>query len=302
VKAALRALPRLAAPRYRRLRATHPVYVLAWLRNGVLLGIAGAALLYLLVAVQASSDIATSIRTNQAMADIRAARAASAKAELALESALSTNYVRLIGTGPDYVNYVSDVTTDLALAAENYGASTNGTIDIQSAQGQLETYLQLSDNAVSDAEAGPTLGAAGESYAYTGEQGLESQLCILRKDEQTALSEQYDEWPVDPAAFWWALLGPLIIVLILAGATARLLARHFRRHVSPWLWVSLLLATATAVTAGFLNLDDERTHSRDPLAGHPITLICALLLFLAAGLMAHLAYRRRLADYQFRSS
>ena len=302
MKAALRALPRLAAPRYRRLRATHPVYVLAWLRNGVLLGIAGAALLYLLVAVQASSDIATSIRTNQAVTDIGAARAASAKAEQALEQTLNTEDVHLTGTGPDYVDYVNDVTTDLALAAENNGAGTDGTIDIKFAQGQLDTYLQLSENAVSDAEIEGWLGAAGKSYALSGEGDLKMALRTLKRDEQTALSEQRDAWPIDPAAFWWALLGPVVVMLILAAATARLLARYFRRHVSPWLWGSLLLATATAVTAGFLNLDDERTQSRDPLAGHPVTLICALLLFLAAGVMAQLAYRRRLADYRFRSS
>jgi hypothetical protein len=302
VKAALRALPRLAAPRYRRLRATHPVYVLAWLRNGVLLGIAGAALLYLLVAVQASSDIATSIRTTQAMADIGKASAAVTSAGIALNGTLTTEDVQLTGTGSGYLDYISDVTRDLALAAENNGAGTAGTVQIQIVQGQLEPYLQQSETAASDAELRGPLATAGEKYASTGEGDLTTALGILKCTEQTALNEQRDEWPVDPAAFWWALLGPLIVVLILAEATARLMARHFRRHVSPWLWGSLLLATATAVTAGFLNLDDERTHSGDPLAGHPVTLICALLLFLTAGVMAHLAYRRRLADYRFRSS
>lgn len=293
---------RLVTAGYRRLRAAHPVYVLGWLRNGVLLGIAAAALLYLLVAIQASSDIGTAIRTRQAIRDISAASIAVTDAGKALNRTLTAEDVELTGTGSNYVNDISEVSRDLALAAENNGAGTDGTSEIQFAQGQLQTYLQLSENAVSDGELGSQLAAAGGSYATRGASGLATALGGLSQAEQTALRTQRGAWPIDPAAFWWALLGPVIAVLVLAGATARLLARHFRRHVSPWLWGSLLTVTATAATAGFLNLDDELTLSQDPLAGHPVALACALLLFLAAAVMAHLGYRRRLADYRFQSS
>lgn len=291
----------LVAVQYRRLRAAHPVYVLEWLRNAMLLVIAAAALLYLLVAIQASSDIGTAIRTGQAVRDISSASRAVTAAGSALADTLSTEDVKLTGTGSDYVNDISTMNRDLALAAENNGAGTYGTVEIQFAQGQLETYLQLSENAVSDEGLALQLGMAGEAYAQSGGKALTMALADLDKAEQTALREQRGAWPINPAAFWWVLLGPVIVMLILGGATTRLLARHFRRHVSPWLWASLLTVTATAVTAGFLNLHDERVLSQDPLAGHPVTLACALLLFLAAAVMAYLAYRRRLADYRFQA-
>jgi len=54
--------PRIFASRYRRLRAAHPVSVLRWLRNGVLLCVLAAALLYLWVATQAGNDIGAATR------------------------------------------------------------------------------------------------------------------------------------------------------------------------------------------------------------------------------------------------
>jgi len=42
-----------------------------------------------------------------------------------------------------------------------------------------------------------------------------------------------------------------------------------RRHVGPWLWGSLLITIATAVTAGFFNLNDERHLSADRWADIP---------------------------------
>ena len=98
------------------------------------------------------------------------------------------------------------------------------------------------------------------------------------------------------------LLGPVIGVLLLAGATAQVLARHFRRHVSPWLWGSLLITAGTVITVGFFNWNDERHQAADQWAGHPVTLTGALLLFLTAAVLAHLAYRPRLAEYRFKPS
>jgi len=293
---------RLIAKGYRCLRPDHRIYVLRWLRNGILFGIATVALLYLLVAIQASSDIGTAIRTQQAVTETGTARTAVTNAGKELASTLGSEDVQLTGTGSGYGSDITEAGGDLALVAENNGAGAAGTHDILYAEGNLDDYFQESQTAASNA-----LSGASEIYALSGENDLETALNDLSGMEEAALRGQRDEWPIDPAAFWWALLGPIIVVLILAAATACLVARRFRRHVSsPWLWGwlsgSLLTAMATAVTAGFLNLDDELTLNPDPLAGHPVTQACAMLLFLAAAVMAHLAYRRVLADYRLRSS
>ena len=81
-----------------------------------------------------------------------------------------------------------------------------------------------------------------------------------------------------------------------------MLARYFRRHLSRWLWVSLLVTVATAVVVGVLNLSEEQRLSQDPRAGQPATLTFALLLFLLAAVLAYLAYRPQLAEYRFESS
>lgn len=302
LSARLREVPPFVSGRYQRVRTAHPVYVLAWLRNGVLLAIAGTALLYLLVAIAASGDISTAIKTRQANADVDNAISAVMKSAKDLNHTFKFEDVQLTGAGSAYINDISKVTREMALAAENNGAGGQGTIDIQFTQGLLEDYLRVGLSAVTDENLDSILGDAGNSYVSVDKQNLIQQLGALNTDETQALDDQRGAWPVDPAAFWWALLGPVIVLLVLTGATARLLARHFRRHASPWLWGSLLTVTAVAVTAGFLNLDDEQTLSGDPLAGHPVTLALALLLFLIAGVMAHFAYRQRLADYRFQSS
>src|ERR1022692_3965127 len=125
----------------------HPVDVLHWLRNGILLCVAATAAMYLWVAIQAGSDIAAAQRTQQAITDLGAASSAVKAAGSALDYAFSREDPTLVGTAS-----------------------------------------------------------------------------VLH-----------------PATFWWALLGPVIGFLLLAAATARVLARHFRRHVSPYLWGALLI-------------------------------------------------------------
>jgi hypothetical protein len=300
--AARHAALRILASRYRRLRTAHPVTVLRWLRNGALLCVLATALMYVWVATQAGSDIAAARRTSQAVADIGGARADAARADRALGSAFSTEDVTLTGTGTAYVNDVNEVGSDLTLAAEGNAAGQEGTSSIQFVQALLQTYLSLSENAVSDYGAGGALVPAAEGYASGGEQELARALTTLRRTEMTAFRAQRGAWPLDPAVSWWALLGPVAGLALLTIATAHVLARYFRRHVSRWLWGSLLVTAATAVAAGVLNWNDERHLSADPWAGHPATLTCALLLFLLAAAAALLAYRPRLAEYRFESS
>lgn len=300
--AARRAARRILADRYRRLRTAHPVIVLRWLRNGTLLCVLATALLYLWVATQAGNDIGAARRTSQAVKDIGDARTAAANADKALGSAFKTEDVTLTGTGTNYVNYVNEVGKDLTLAAEGNAAGQKGTSSIQYVQAQLQTYLSLSENAVSDYGGGGPLVPAAEGYASRSEGGLAVALTNLQGTEMTAFRAQLGAWPLAPGVFWWALLGPVAGMALITIATAHVLARYFRRHVSRWLSGSLLMTAGTAVTAGVLNWSDGRHLSADPWAGHPATLTCALLLFLLAAAAALHAYRPRLAEYRFESS
>jgi hypothetical protein len=299
----------------------HPVGVLRWLRNGVLLSLAAAALLYLWVAIQARHGIAAVHRTQQAVAYIGNASKTAARAEGALQGAFMKEDVTLTGTGTGYVNDITQVNKDLTLAAEDNAAGNEGTSQIQYVSGELETYLELSESAVLDYSSRQSFGQDTETYAAGGESNLksalgEAQTCQqltrleqggsapagLAPTEENALCVQRSAWPLDPGTFWWALLGPVIGMLLLVTATAYVLARHFRRHLSRWLWGSLLIAAATSVTVGIFNVVDEQNLSGTQLASYPATITFALLLFLAAGVQAYLAYRPRLAEYRFRPS
>jgi hypothetical protein len=291
--------PRIAG-QDRRVRPAHPVHVLRWLRNGVLLAVAAAALLYLWLAIQAGSDIAAARRTQQAIANIGKAGIAVTDAGNALDHAFRYEDVTLVGTGPDFVNEITGVNKYLTLAAEGNAAGAEGTGEIQYVQNQLASYLQLSETAVRDYAPGTPLGLAARQYAEGAEGDVQAAIAGLSKAEQTALDVQRRAWTLDPGTFWWVLLGPVIGMLLLVAATANIVVRHFRRHVSRWLWGSLLITAATMVTAGFFNAADARGLSADPWAGHPATMAVALPLFLAAAALARLAYRPRLAEYRFR--
>jgi hypothetical protein len=293
---------RVLAGRYRRLRTAHPVRVLRWLRNAMLLAVAAAALLYVWVAIQAGNDISAARRTAQGIGYIGQAATAAKAAAAALSYTSATEDVTLTGTGGSYVTQVTQVDKYLALVAEDNAAGQLGTSQIGFAQGQLGNYLVLSETAIRDYGAGGDLGPAGDTYASGGEADLLSALTDLKTIEQNALTAQRGAWPLDPGTFWWVLLGPVIAALLLAGATASVLARHFRSHAGPWLWGSLLITAATVITTGFLNLTDEQHLAADQRAGHPATLTIALVLLLAAAVLADRAYRPRLAQYRFRPS
>ena len=271
----------------------------------MLLCVLATALLCLWVASQASNDIGTALRTSQAVMDIVMAETAASNANTALGAAFANEVVTLTGTGSGYIVYVNEVSSDLTLAAEDNGAGQQGTSNIQYVQAQVQTYLSLSENARNDygaAIGGPRLGKAAEGYAASSNMDLTTALSNLQEIEVSALRAQRGAWPLDPGAFWWALLGPVAGMVLLTAATAHVLARYFRRHLSRWLWDSLLVTAATAVGVGAFNWSDERHLSQDPWAGHPATLTCALLLFLLAVVLAQLAYRPRLAEYRFESS
>lgn len=284
---------------YRRLRSAHPVYMLRWLRNGVLLSVAAAALLYMWVALQAGSDIAAAQRTQQAIAEINLADGGVPAAGSALQGVFASHDVTLLGAGLDFLTKITQVNNLLTVAAEGNAAGAEGTADIQYVQNELESYVRLSEKAVQDSELGGPLGQAELQYATGAETDVQSAIGVLTNAEQAALNKQRHAWTLDPWTFWWALLGPVIAMLALVAATAYLVARHFRRHVGMSLWGSLLITAAAMVTAGLFNSADARSLSADPWAGHPATMTLALLLLLAAAALAQLAYRPRLAEYRF---
>jgi hypothetical protein len=293
---------RVLAGRYRQLRTAHPVRVLRWLRNGMLLTVAVAALLYVWVAIQAGNDINAARRTSQGIMYIGNAVGAVNAAGTALNHTSATEDVTLTGIGKIFVTQVNQVGGYLVLVAADNAAGTEGTSQIQFVQGQLGTYLALSETAIGDYGAGGYLGPAGEKSASLGQRDLVSALRDLKKIEGNAWDAQRRAWPLDPGTFWWVLLGPVIGGLLLAGATAHVLARHFRRQAGPWLWGSLLITAATMITVGFLNWNDEQELAANQWAGHPVTLTAVLLLLLVAAVLADLAYRPRLAEYQFKPS
>jgi hypothetical protein len=305
---------RLSAPRtadrQSRPRSAHPVHVLRWFRNGMLLCVAAAALLYLWVAIQAGSDVAAVQRTQYAIKDVADASAAVTQAGNALKRVFSSEDVPLVGTGTEFVSQVTLVDKDLTLAAENNAAGTEGTSEIQYAENEFTSYLQLSETAVHDYDVPGPLGPAGGTYASGGEGAVTDAIKTLQASEQSALDAQRTAWALDPGVFWWVLLGPVIGMLALAAATATALARHFWRLASPWLGGSLLITAVTVIIAGLINSADARhlnsvdaRHlTADPWAGRPVTMAVALLLFLAAVEMARRAYHPRLAEYLFEPS
>ena len=311
-----RTATRVPAAARRRWRTAHPVRRLRWFRNGVLLAVLATELLYAVVANQAGHRISAAERTGRTISDVRKASAAALRATRALDRAFTTEDVTLIGTGTAFVNTTAQVNTDVTAAAEGNAAGARGETELQFVQGQLATCVQLAETAVAtydngsrrdaDASALEALTApdqkdrTGASIADTG--GLIAALDDLEALEAQARHAQLSSRWLAPACFWTVLLTPVLVMLVLTGATGYVLAGHFRRHLSPLLLGAVLLTTAVAVTGGALVTYDGGHPSAAPLAGHWVTLASGLLLLAAAAVLAYLAYRPRLAEYRFRPS
>jgi hypothetical protein len=294
---------RRAKRAYRGMRDAHPVRVLRWLRNGVFLGVAAATLMYLWVALAARQDIATVSRTDQVIQSIAKASADTQAAQTALVYALNYGGAAppaavSAGDSSSYIARILDASENLALTAQGtFGPKE--TADFQPISEDLAVYLELSDTAVTDYESSPASGRLPAAIAAEQETYVQSALASLQADERETLRLQRDAWALDPATFWWVLLGPVIVILLLAAATVQVLASHFRRRASRWLWVALTTTAATTVTTGLFATSDERSLSADPWAGHPATVTLALLLYATATAAAYTAYHARLAEYRF---
>ncbi|MFI1163704.1 hypothetical protein ACH4UM_08830 [Streptomyces sp. NPDC020801] len=297
----------------KRLRAVHPTTVLRWLRAGVLAMVLATALLYLLVSAQAGRQITAAKRTDTAIRNLDDARAEAAKANTALKNAAGTGEVALIGTGTEFANATARVNSLVTSATEGNADGRQGLIQIQFVQGQLTTCVQLANTAVRDYDrSGPAgLEAARQALTaprqrdretkddipYTG--GLLTSLADLERQQRDALGRQQNSNWLDPAHVWSLLVGPTVLMLGCVLATASVVARHFRRYVSPRLLLALLITAAVGVTTSVLcRYAAGRLTGHTPFAD-PLTTALALVLLVAAGVLAWLGYRPRLAEYRF---
>lgn len=297
----------------RRLRAAHPVEQLRRMRAGVLAMVCATAVVYLLVATDGSEQITTARRVDAAVHDIKAARAAANSADKALRDAASTGQLDLIGTGNAFPNFIARISTLLTSAAQGNAAGAAGRAQFQFVQGQATTCLLGVDTAV---RYYPSSGNAGVEAAGTcltasrmtdsatgapipGTGGLMDSLDDLAQLQKSGLGRERDAGWLDPVQLWSVACAPLVLMLLFLLGTTQVVMRHFHRHVSPFLLAAFALTAAVTAAAGVLTVLDEHTLAAEPTAGHPVTMALALLVLFGAGVLNHLAYRPRLAEYRF---
>ncbi|MET4920945.1 hypothetical protein P3L51_00925 [Streptomyces sp. PSRA5] len=287
--------------------------MLRWLRTGVVATVAATALLYLVVSTEAEQQLAAALRTDVAIDNIDTARTRAMEADSALEVAFGNGQVSLIGTGTDFANHTASVYTHVTSAAAGNAAGARGRTQIQFIQGQLTTCLQLANTAVRDYARTGVTGMDAAQTALTapreldpvthlpiaGTGGLVASLNDLRTTEEKAKAQQRDSLWLDPAYVYPLLVGPAAVMLLLVLATGYIVARHFRRHVSPLLLVALLATASAGVTTAVLSSVDAHHLAAHPLARHPLTLTLALASLATAAVLAYLAYSPRLAEYRF---
>ena len=295
---------------YRRLRTAHAVSVLIWLRRGVLFAILATMLLWAVIAFTADHDIAAARRTQATLGYITDAQTAAQNASTSLHDVFGSGAVALTGTGDDFANYADEVDTDITEAAVGNAAGEAGAAQIQFVLGQLETCVLLADRdvgvpAATDAtdcltDRDQVIGTPGTPVPGTG--GLTAALADLKQLEVQALAAQRASVWLSPLTFWWLQLAPAAVMLVLGIGSARILVRHFRRHVGPLLPAALLLTLAAAILVGAFGSLDSSTLAADPLASAPIVDVLVPAAFVAGMVLAHLAYRPRLAEYRFPNS
>jgi hypothetical protein len=287
-----------------RVREIHPVRVLRWLRACATAMVIVTALLFLLVSAQATQEVGAARRTGRAIMDIDKAYATVMHADKALADAADTGEVDLIGTGSNFANDTARVNTLVTSATEGNAAGRRGLAEFQFVQGQLTTAVKLANGGqTSLTTARQALTAKrveipqGNPIPGTG--GLTGSLLDLRKMQRDALGKQRESHWLNPAYVWTLLVGPPAVMLLCVLATGYVVASHFRRYVSPRLVAAALATAGVGITVSLLCRHDAQVLNADPLIGHWLTRTLALCLLAAAGVLAHLGYRPRLAEYRF---
>ncbi len=273
-------------------RAPHPVVGLRWLRAGVLGMVAVTTVLYLVVANGALRQIAAADRTLAAIRHIDKASEQAEEAEAALKAVSRTGAIELIGTSGGFANATARVSSHLTSATEGNAAGEQGLSHIQFVQGQLATCVQLADTAVLDGPPGlararaaldtPPQYDGGKPVPFTG--GLRQSLRDLSALEKRANEDQRHSGWRDPGLLWPLFTGPVAVMLLLVCATGHIVVHRFRRYPHPALVVALLATASVGVSMC--------------TAAPPHSAI-VLPVLAAAGVLAYLAYRPRLAEYRF---
>ncbi|MHB9859352.1 hypothetical protein [Streptomyces sp. YIM S03343] len=275
-----------------RLRSPHPIVVLRWLRAGVLGMVAVTAVLYVVMANGAEEQTAAADRTDTALQHIKNAIGQARDADTALKAVSRTGAIDLIGTSGEFANATARVSSHLTSATEGNAAGERGLSHIQFVQGQLATCVQMANTAVLDGK--PGLERAGDALDHAREYdgkdpvpftgGLKQSLGDLEVLEATASNHQRRSGWRDPDLLWPLFMGPLAVMLLLVCWTGHIIAHLFRRYPGPAL-VAAPLATAS-ISIAMCAIDPPRK-------------AIALPVLAAAGALAYLAYRPRLAEYRF---
>lgn len=263
------------------------------------------ALLYVVVSTQAGGQVAAAERTDTAIADIAEAREEAGRADRALADVSRTGAGHLIGTGAGFTNAVARVSSLLTSATAGNAAGQRGLNHIQFVQGQLTTCKQRADAAVRDGSGmdlarkeltrGRQTGHAREAVPFTG--GLMASLDDLKGIQERAVDRQRASRWLNPALFWPLLVGPPAVMLVLVAASGRIVARHFRQYPSPALALAWLATAAVGTVTGVLCSVDRSASAAPPAPDETMAVVLPLLA--AAGALAYLAYRPRLAEYRF---
>ncbi|MET7652952.1 MULTISPECIES: hypothetical protein [unclassified Streptomyces] len=273
---------------------SHPIVVLRRLRAGVLAMVAVTTLLYLVVANRAGDQLAASERTLEAIDHIRQAQGQAVKAKAALDDVSEIDEpgaISLTGTGADFANATARVSSHLTSATEGNGAGEEGLSHIQFVQGQLATSVRMANTAVLDgAPAVKKVGDAlddpkcGADAPAPFTCGLKQSLKDLEElENEAAKGERTSGW-CDRALLWPLFMGPPAVMLLLVGATGRIVVQRFRRYPSPALVLALLATASISVLM---------------CVSPALTMAIALPVLAASGALAYLAYRPRLAEYRF---
>ncbi|MDG4858922.1 hypothetical protein P8605_12285 [Streptomyces sp. T-3] len=300
------------AAAWARLRTAHPVAVLRWLRAGVLAMVCATAVVYLLVAGDGGQQITSARRADAAVKDIRDAIIAADAADKALKDAAEIGQLELTGTGDEFARSAARIDTLVTAAAQENVAGARGRQQISFVQGQLIACRAAADTAA-DYPGSAKKGVAPARTALTaprlhdpetreriaGTGGLRTLLQDLERLQLAGLERQRDEGWLDPVQLWFLAAVPSVVMLALVLATGRLLARHFRRYVSPRLLAALVVTSGVAVTTAALTTHDESRLAAQPWAGEPGAMTIVLSALAAAAVLNHFAYRPRLAEYRY---
>lgn len=300
----------------RNLRASHPVRILRIMRNLMLAAVVSTLLLCLGTAVEAHHRISAAIQTQQAMKFIGEAQTAVQHANDKLYAAFHRGDPSLTGTGMAFGNDTAGAAQDLDDAVrDSDAAGVRGEQELSFVQGQLKVcedlaadavleYATLRDASVVSSATGcltdaDQTTASGAGLPDTG--GLTAALSDLEHLEEQTLSAQHTSFWLHPLRLVWLLLAPAIVMLALLIGTACLLARYFRRLVSPLLLAAVADTVVVAVILSALSAGDDGNLAANPLAAHPITMAIEGALLIGALVLIYFGYRPRLAEYRFRA-